>query len=39
MVFTSAALETFLAGPATGRGAKAVATESEAVELSKEAAK
>ncbi|GAB3676597.1 50S ribosomal protein L4 [Angustibacter aerolatus] len=39
VVFTSAALETFLAGPATGRGAKAVATESEAVELSKEAAK
>jgi large subunit ribosomal protein L4 len=32
VVFTSAALDAFLAGPATGKGAKAVATESEAEE-------
>ena len=30
MVFTSGALEAFLAGPTRGKGAKAVATESEA---------
>jgi large subunit ribosomal protein L4 len=30
VVFTKGALEAFLAGPATGKGAKAVATESEA---------
>ena len=30
VIFTSAALEDFLAGPATGKSAKAVATESEA---------
>ncbi len=30
VLFTSASLEDFLAGPATGKGAKAVATESEA---------
>ncbi|MCF8527437.1 MAG: 50S ribosomal protein L4 [Candidatus Nanopelagicales bacterium] len=32
VVFTSAALEAFLAGPATGKSVKAVATESEAAE-------
>ncbi|HAN70541.1 MAG TPA: 50S ribosomal protein L4 [Actinobacteria bacterium] len=32
VVFTSAALETFVAGPATGKSVKAVATESEAGE-------
>jgi large subunit ribosomal protein L4 len=31
VVFTQGALEVFLAGPVTGKGAKAVATESEAV--------
>jgi len=30
VVFTSGALEAFLAGPTKGKGAKAVATESEA---------
>jgi large subunit ribosomal protein L4 len=35
VVFTSAALDAFLAGPATGKGAKAVATESEAEEVAK----
>jgi large subunit ribosomal protein L4 len=34
VVFTKAALEAFLAGPARGKGAKAVATESEAEEAS-----
>jgi len=34
VVFTKAALEEFLAGPARGKGAKAVATESEAEEAS-----
>jgi large subunit ribosomal protein L4 len=29
VVFTEAALQTFLAGPAAGKGAKAVASESE----------
>jgi large subunit ribosomal protein L4 len=33
VVFTKAALESFLAGPARGKGAKAVATESEAAEV------
>ncbi|MBL0885375.1 50S ribosomal protein L4 [Myceligenerans indicum] len=32
VVFTESALSAFLAGPATGKGAKAVATESEAAE-------
>ena len=32
VIFTSAALEDFLAGPATGKAVKAVATESEAAE-------
>ena len=32
VIFTTEALETFLAGPAAGKGAKAVATESEARE-------
>ncbi len=32
VVFTSAALDVFLAGPATGKSVKAVATESEAAE-------
>ena len=32
VVFTSASLEVFLAGPATGKSVKAVATESEAAE-------
>ena len=32
VIFTRAALEAFLAGPTTGKGAKAVATESEAAE-------
>jgi large subunit ribosomal protein L4 len=32
VVFTSAALDAFLAGPATGKSVKAVATESEAAE-------
>ncbi len=32
VIFTSAALDAFLAGPATGKSAKAVATESEAAE-------
>jgi large subunit ribosomal protein L4 len=35
VVFTTTALEAFLAGPATGKGAKAVATESEAEEAAK----
>jgi large subunit ribosomal protein L4 len=35
VVFTSGALEVFLAGPATGRSAKAVASESEAEETAK----
>jgi large subunit ribosomal protein L4 len=40
VVFTQGALEAFLAGPVTGKGAKAVATESEAeAEASEEAAK
>jgi large subunit ribosomal protein L4 len=34
VVFTAAALETFIAGPAAGKSAKAVATESEAFEPS-----
>jgi len=33
VVFTSAALEAFIAGPVSGKGVKAVATESEADEL------
>jgi large subunit ribosomal protein L4 len=33
VVFTTSALESFLAGPARGKGAKAVATESEAAEV------
>jgi large subunit ribosomal protein L4 len=32
VVFTSAALDIFLAGPTTGKSVKAVATESEAAE-------
>lgn len=32
VIFTSAAMDAFLAGPATGKSAKAVATESEAAE-------
>jgi len=32
VIFTTEALESFLAGPATGKGAKAVATESQARE-------
>ena len=32
VVFTSAALDAFLAGPASGKSVKAVATESEAAE-------
>ncbi len=36
VVFTRAALDAFLAGPATGRGATAVATSGEAVSLSKD---
>jgi large subunit ribosomal protein L4 len=32
VVFTSASLEVFLAGPSTGKSVKAVATESEAAE-------
>ena len=32
VVFTSAALDVFLAGPTTGKSVKAVATESEAAE-------
>ncbi len=42
VVFTAGALETFLAGPSTGRGAKAVATSTEAeaaIEIEEEAAK
>lgn len=35
IVFTKAAFDAFVAGPATGRGAKAVATESEAEEAQK----
>jgi large subunit ribosomal protein L4 len=35
VVFTEGALEAFLAGPATGKSAKAVATEGEAVSLDK----
>src|SRR5690606_37782956 len=35
IVFTRGALEAFVAGPATGRGAKAVATETEAQEETK----
>ena len=33
VVFTKGALEAFLAGPARGKGAKAVATESESDSL------
>ena len=36
VVFTKGALEAFVAGPATGKSGKAVATESEAVALSKD---
>ena len=32
VIFTTEALDSFLAGPATGKGAKAVATESQARE-------
>lgn len=39
VVFTSAALDAFLAGPATGKSVKAVATESEAAETTEEATK
>jgi large subunit ribosomal protein L4 len=39
VVFTSGALEAFLAGPTRGKGAKAVATESEASSDDLEAAK
>src|SRR3954449_11571551 len=39
VVFTSAALDVFVAGPTRGRSAKAVATESEEVEADEEAAK
>src|SRR3954451_14250935 len=39
VVFTSGALDVFVAGPTRGRSAKAVATESEAVEADEEAAK
>ena len=35
IVFTSGALEAFVAGPATGKGAKAVAAESETEETAK----
>ncbi len=35
VVFTAAALDAFLAGPATGKGAKAVATQAEAEEAAK----
>lgn len=35
IIFTQAALDAFLAGPAKGKGAKAVATESEAEEAAK----
>ncbi|UER53593.1 50S ribosomal protein L4 [Kineosporiaceae bacterium SCSIO 59966] len=38
VVFTTGALDAFLAGPVTGRSAKAVATESEAAEAAAEAA-
>jgi len=39
IVFTQAALTAFLAGPATGKSVKAVATESEAAETTEEATK
>lgn len=39
VVFTTGALDAFLAGPVTGRSAKAVATESEAARTSEEEAK
>lgn len=39
VVFTKGALDAFLAGPAKGGSAKAVATESESVQLAKEDAK
>ena len=37
VVFTEAALQSFLAGPAKGKSAKGAATESEAVSMEKEA--
>ncbi|GAB4084376.1 hypothetical protein GCM10028784_10060 [Myceligenerans cantabricum] len=39
VIFTESALSAFLAGPAAGKGAKAVATESEAVAAAEEDAK
>ncbi|MCA5892668.1 50S ribosomal protein L4 [Isoptericola sp. NEAU-Y5] len=39
IVFTEAALAAFIAGPATGKSVKAVATESEAAETTEEATK
>ena len=38
VVFTQVALDAFLAGPATGKGAKAVATQAEAEQIDAEEA-